>query len=89
MPWNVVHKHVSLISRNSAEKHCTHKEHYQTNQEQCLICNAHFQKSYTVQQKSFALIVEKAADKHVAPVYQIEYVALISTSLRGPPALTV
>lgn len=89
LPWNVVHKHDAPLSRSIAEKHCTHKEHIQSYQEQCLICNAHFEKSYTVQQKSFSLIVDKPADLHFSPICQTAYVELIATSLRGPPSLIV
>ena len=83
-PWSALHHHAE-VADNSIEKNCTHKVHIKTNQENCLICKAHFEKNYTVSKATFITYLNsKLMSKHISVVTS-SYAELISTSLRGPP----
>ena len=83
-PWNALHHHAHS-HEGSVEKHCTHKLHLKTSQENCLICKAHFEKNYTLSEQLAVMHLEVALIKRVTLSPCSAYIALISTSLRGPP----
>lgn len=85
-PWGALHHHEEVVPV-AAEKHCTHKMHIKTQQENCLICAAHFEKNYTASTHSYmTYLYGKPMVKNNLLVIG-SYTELIATSLRGPPAL--
>ncbi len=83
-PWSALHHHADS-HEGPAEKHCTHKLHLKTSQENCLICKAHFEKNYTLSEQLTVTYLESTLLKRIALAPSSAYTALISTSLRGPP----
>jgi len=84
IPWNALHHHAES-HEGVAEKHCTHKLHLKTSQENCLVCKAHFEKNYTVSDQLSITYLSSTLVKRVVVAPSSAYTALISTSLRGPP----
>ncbi len=78
--------HHAEVQVDPIEKHCTHKLHFKTQQETCLICKAHFEKNYTVSADLNIVHLQSENVIRGAVVYTNAYVALIATSLRGPPS---
>lgn len=62
-----------------------HKVHVGTAQHNCLICSAHFTKDLNTHANEFQIILESKAVVKNFELVSGTYVALISTSLRGPP----
>ena len=85
-PWGSLHHHEE-IQASVAEKHCTHKLHLKTEQETCLICKAHFEKNYILSESVFVTYLKIRVLALPTADVTSAYAALISTSLRGPPAL--
>ncbi|SFH28983.1 hypothetical protein SAMN04489864_10874 [Pedobacter insulae] len=83
-PWSAMHSHEE-VRVEPVEKHCTHKFHFKTQQENCLICKAHFEKNYTASAKIKVIPLQSEDVITSVVVYTNAYSALISTSLRGPP----
>ncbi|MEJ5993568.1 hypothetical protein WG904_03980 [Pedobacter sp. Du54] len=83
-PWSAFHHH-AIVQEGPVEKHCTHKLHLKTAQENCFICKAHFEKNYTVSDLLAISYLESALVKRVVLAPSSSYTPLISTSLRGPP----
>jgi hypothetical protein len=84
-PWSALHHHEEVAT--VVESHCTHKLHFKTNQEHCLVCKAHFEKNYTLQINTFTTYLASERIIQPTPCLSGSYAALISTSLRGPPAI--
>jgi hypothetical protein len=84
-PWSALHHH-EQVKETNVEKNCTHKFHVKTQKETCLVCAAHFEKNYTVSGIIYTLYFKSKTIESIAPVLGSSFVALISTSLRGPPA---
>jgi hypothetical protein len=86
-PWSVFHHH-QPVAQIVPEKHCTHHVHVQAQKDNCLICTAHFEKSYFPKGDSFVTYLHsKAIIKNMA-IVKSAYAVLISTSLRGPPTFS-
>lgn len=83
-PWSALHHHTT-VQEGPIERHCTHKFHLKSSQENCLICKAHFEKNYTVSDQLSVTYLERTLIKRVVIAPSSAYTALISTSLRGPP----
>ncbi|MBC7617204.1 MAG: hypothetical protein H7202_14160 [Pedobacter sp.] len=83
-PWSALHHHAGS-HEGPLEKHCTHKLHLKTSQENCLICKAHFEKNYTLSEQLVVTFLDQALIKRTVLIPTSAYTALISTSLRGPP----
>lgn len=83
-PWSALHHHAES-HESVVEKHCTHKLHLKTSQENCLICKAHFEKNYTLSEQLSVTYLERSLVTRVVLAPSTAYTALISTSLRGPP----
>ncbi|HTN00174.1 MAG TPA: hypothetical protein VL088_15565 [Pedobacter sp.] len=84
-PWSAMHHHEE-VNIEPVEKHCTHKVHFKTQQENCLICKAHFEKNYTVSSQLNTIHLQSENVIRGIVIYTNAYPALISTSLRGPPS---
>jgi ABC-type uncharacterized transport system permease subunit len=84
-PWSAMHHHPE-VHEQTVEQHCTHKLHFKTQQENCLICKAHFEKNYTVASKLPVAYLQSETIIRSVIVYSHSYTALIFTSLRGPPS---
>jgi len=84
-PWSALHHHEDL-PEVAAEQHCTHKFHVKNSQENCLICAAHFEKNYVQTNNTFRFYVKTQLLVKPVSIVKSTYTALISTSLRGPPA---
>jgi len=84
MPWGLFHDHPP-VSHAPEETNCTHKVHVSAQQENCLICKAHFEKNYTLAEIPALIFVENTPLKHQDFTCSQGYEALIATALRGPP----
>ena len=86
-PWNLLHHHADA-PHIVAEKHCTHSFHIKAQKEECLICTVHFEKNFLPASVSFQTFF--SSKQIIKNDFKITfgYVALISTSLRGPPAIS-
>lgn len=84
-PWSSFHHHQEVKYSCENETICTHKVHLSTHADQCLICSAHFEKTYILTQHFFNVYENPSIyiqNQHIEPAL---YTELISTSLRGPP----
>ena len=64
-----------------------HKVHVGTEQHNCLVCSAHFEKDYYTSSIAYQVVLPvTVAIKHYT-LLSGTYTALIGTSLRGPPAV--
>ncbi|MBB2151009.1 hypothetical protein [Pedobacter gandavensis] len=85
-PFSAFHHHEEEVQCQN-EKVCTHKLHVGSHVETCLVCAAHFEKNYLQEQTQFQVYLETIpVIKHYA-LLTGSYTELISTSLRGPPAV--
>jgi hypothetical protein len=84
-PWSTLHHH-EKEAVSAAENNCTHRFHVKTQQDTCLICAAHFEKNYTAQVTSHVVYLSSSPIAKLNPVLSSAFIALISTSLRGPPS---
>ncbi len=84
-PWGALHHH-EQVAPIAAEKHCTHKMHLKAQQENCLICAAHFEKNYTVAKNSYTTYLYSKSVVKDNLIVRGSYTELISTALRGPPS---
>lgn len=66
-------------------KDCGHKVHIHERGDNCLICKAHFEKNYAVQEIHYRHYSVVSAFVPTAPLVKGSYAELISLSLRGPP----
>jgi len=64
---------------------CGHKFHIHESGDNCLICKAHFEKSYAFQQIQYRHYSVERSFVLSAPLLKGSYAELISLSLRGPP----
>lgn len=83
-PWSSLHHHENIAS--TVEKDCTHKLHVKTEQDRCLICEAHFEKNYIVSVSSHITYLTSQLLEGNNPILTSSYSALVSASLRGPPS---
>jgi len=87
-PWSSLHHHEEEVSHGLENtKACMHKVHIGTEQHNCLICSAHFTKDVIVAAAQFRVSLESKAIVRNFSIISSSYVALISTSLRGPPTV--
>jgi hypothetical protein len=87
-PWSSLHHHEEEESHMLENtKTCMHKVHIGTEQHNCLICSAHFTKDVITPAAQFRINLESKAVVRNFSIISSNYVALISTSLRGPPTV--
>jgi hypothetical protein len=86
-PWAAFHNHEALVNVPK-EKHCTHQFHVKQQENTCLICAAHFEKSYTTSSHSYVIFLYSKLITIETPSASSSFAALISTSLRGPPSFS-
>lgn len=85
-PWGALHHHENQAV-SKADENCTHKFHIKTQQENCLICAAHFEKNYISPAIAYTIFLQSEAIVKLIPQIGNSFTELISTSLRGPPVL--
>lgn len=85
-PWTALHHHPEAAHHPVKEKLCTHKLHISSHTDTCLVCKAHFEKTYDHVMVTFQVFLTVQSWVKQSPVIRSSYVALLSTSLRGPPA---
>lgn len=85
-PWSSLHHHKEIAT--TVEKNCMHKLHVKAEQDNCLICKAHFEKNYTVSVSSNVTYLTSQLLEKNSPIVTSSYSELISTSLRGPPSVS-
>jgi hypothetical protein len=85
-PWSALHQHNEHIE--VVEENCTHKVHVKASAEHCLVCKAHFEKSYTTEIYNYVIHLKVQLVKRIFQAISGSYTALISTQLRGPPAFS-
>jgi hypothetical protein len=84
-PWASFHHHQEVKYSCENETICTHKVHLSSHADQCLVCSAHFEKTYILTHYFFNVYENPSIyikNQHIEPAL---YSELISTSLRGPP----
>ncbi|KIO78370.1 hypothetical protein TH53_04065 [Pedobacter lusitanus] len=87
-PWSSLHHHEVQSDYCAGNgKECMHKVHVGSERHNCLICSAHFEKDYYTVAVAYKA---KPESKPIVRNYALTgsfYIALISTSLRGPPVV--
>jgi hypothetical protein len=86
-PWSALHHHPQVTYHPEKEKTCTHKLHISSHVDTCLICAAHFEKDFVNVTATFQVFLSIKSYLKESPVLSSSYVALLSTSLRGPPVV--
>ncbi|MGA9648078.1 hypothetical protein [Pedobacter sp.] len=83
-PWNLLHHHqpVPVITK---EVNCKHLSHVQAHADNCLICNAGFEKNYVQTHHLYKIYLSAKTFSQVRPVLKSFYTEIKRTSLRGPP----
>lgn len=64
-----------------------HKVHVGTEQHNCLVCSAHFEKDYYTTAIVYQVVLPVKVMVKSYTLLSGSYTALIGTSLRGPPAV--
>ena len=84
-PWNLLHHHqpIPVVTK---EVNCKHLSHVQAHADNCLICNAGFEKNYVQTHHLYKIFLSAKIFSQAAPVLKSFYAELKRTSLRGPPA---
>lgn len=83
-PWSVLHHHRE-IPIPKKEINCHHVTHVEAHGDNCLICNASFEKDYVQIHNIYRIFLSVTIFSQKAPVLKSSYTRLLSTSLRGPP----
>ncbi len=87
VPWSTLHHHEEqeeyCIQKG---KVCMHKSHIGNEGHNCLVCSAHFEKDYYIQDFVYQPSLESKPLIKNQPLISASYTALIRLSLRGPPA---
>jgi len=84
-PWSVLHHHEEAPILEK-EKNCHHVTHVSSHGDNCLICNASFEKNYIQTHHIYRIFLSAKLFGFTQPVLKSTYVKLLSTSLRGPPS---
>lgn len=85
-PWGALHHHESESIVH--EKNCTHTVHVKTSTETCLICKAHFEKSFTADFQNYLAYLKSNQVKTVFPLVGNSFTEIIASCLRGPPSVS-
>lgn len=85
-PWSVLHHHED-IPIPVKEKNCHHVTHVSSHGDNCLICNASFEKDYVQTHHIYRIFLSAQLLSFTQPVLKSTYVKLLSTALRGPPTI--
>lgn len=87
-PFAVFHNHhVDEVKCSNRQAKCHHQFHIHTQKDNCLVCAAHFEKSYTRTEAQYNLY--RFCKQILNPYTAISgsYAELISQALRGPPVV--
>ena len=85
-PFAALHDHhheAPVCEKNQLS--CGHKFHIHESSDNCLICKAHFEKSYSIEDYDYHFYVQCKSVPVAIPTVQGTYAELISLALRGPP----
>lgn len=85
LPWGVLHRHAHLHELK-VEKNCTHKVHIKNQQENCLVCKAHFEKHYTLITLFSQPVLAEQQQESIFFKESAAFRQLTLRALRGPPA---
>jgi len=86
-PFSAFHHHEEEPVCAAAGKICAHTVHIHSHSDNCLVCAAHFEKSYTTTQNHFETYFLSRTLLKTFGICSGSYVALIGTALRGPPTV--
>ncbi|MCX2573475.1 hypothetical protein [Pedobacter sandarakinus] len=84
-PWSVLHHHQE-IPVSKKEINCHHVSHVQAQGDTCLICKASFEKNFVQIHHIYRIFLAAKIFNPKQPLLKSNYVNLLRTSLRGPPA---
>ena len=84
-PWASFHHHQEISYNCGNETICTHKVHLSSHAEQCLVCAAHFEKTYVIAHTFFSFYENPGIYIKNQPAQALLYSKSIGTALRGPP----
>lgn len=84
-PWASFHQHQQISYNCEHETICSHKMHISSHAEHCLVCSAHFEKSYDISHSFFSFYENPGIYIKNQHVEKQLYSELIGTALRGPP----
>ncbi len=83
-PWSVLHHHQE-IPVVKQEVNCKHLSHVQAHGDNCLICNASFEKNYVQIHHIYRIFLSAKVFNQADPVLKSAYTEIKCTCLRGPP----
>ncbi|WP_131538421.1 hypothetical protein [Pedobacter nototheniae] len=83
-PWSLIHHH-DTVPVAPKEINCKHLTHVQAHAENCLICNAGFEKNYVQTHHLYKIFLSAKLFSQTEPVLKSFYTELKRTTLRGPP----
>ncbi|KQR71770.1 hypothetical protein ASF92_00145 [Pedobacter sp. Leaf176] len=83
-PWNLLHQH-QPVAAVTKEVNCKHLSHVQAHTENCLICNAGFEKNYVQTHQLYKIFLSAKIFSQANPVLKSFFTEIRRTSLRGPP----
>ncbi|WP_133248515.1 hypothetical protein [Pedobacter yonginense] len=83
-PWNLLHHHQTIPSVPK-EVNCKHVSHVQAHADNCLICNAGFEKNYVQIHNIYKIFLSVKIFGQTEPVLKSAYTEIKRSCLRGPP----
>jgi len=86
IPWNLLHHHKEAPSAPK-EINCHHLSHLESHADNCLICNASFEKNYVQTHQLYSIFLSAKLLTGYNPVLKSCFTELRHTSLRGPPLI--
>ncbi len=83
-PWNIIHHH-QQAPVTVKEVNCKHLSHVQAHADNCLICNAGFEKNYVHTAFLYKIYLSVKIFGQTEATLKSFYTEIKRTSLRGPP----
>lgn len=83
-PWSLIHHHDKLPPIVK-EVNCKHLSHVEAHADNCLICNAGFEKNYVQAHHIYKIFLSVKIFGQADPVLSSFYTEIKRTCLRGPP----
>lgn len=83
-PWNIIHHH-EQVPVTVKEVNCKHLSHVQAHADNCLICNAGFEKNYVHTPHLYKIFLSVKIFGQAEPTLKSFYTELKRSTLRGPP----
>lgn len=85
-PWSALHNHEEHAP--IYEKNCTHTVHVKASADNCLLCKAHFEKNYTANFNSYAVLLKSGTVESTFLPISGSFREIIASCLRGPPSFS-